>query len=85
MVDDTSELEVECKKYADEMSLVADIVEAAMLENARVAIDYNEYRQKNDAIAARFEEAKKKYDELSEQIAESETRQQNLQHFQETL
>lgn len=85
MVGDTSELEAECKKYADEMSLVADMVEAAMLENARVALDQNEYRQKNDALAARFEDAKKKYDELSEQITERETRRQNLQHFQETL
>ena len=85
MVGDTLELESECKKYADEMSLVADMVEAAMLENARVALDQNEYRQKNDALATSFEEAKKKYDELSEQIAERETRRQNLQHFQETL
>lgn len=67
------------------MTLVADMVQEAMLENARVALDQNEYRQKNDALAARFEEAKKKYDELSEQIAEQETRRQNLQHFQETL
>ena len=27
----------------------------------------------------------KKYDELTEQITERETRKQNLQHFQETL
>lgn len=67
------------------MSLVADMVETAMLENARVAIDQNEYRQRNDALAVRFEEAKKKYDELSEQIAERETHRQNLQHFQEAL
>ena len=85
IVGDTSELEAECKKYADEMSLVADMVEAAMLENARVALDQNEYRRKNDALASRFEEAKKKYDELSEQIVKRETRRQNLQHFQETL
>lgn len=85
VVSDTSELEAECKKYADEMSLVADMVEAAMLENARVALDQNEYRRRNDELATRFEEAKKKYNELSEQIAEREIRGQNLRHFQETL
>lgn len=85
MVGDTSELEAECKKYADEMSLVADMVEAAMLENARVALDQNEYRRKNDALAERFEEAKKKHDELVEQISVIQTREQNLRHFQETL
>ena len=85
MVGDTSELEAECKKYADEMSLVADMVQAAMVENARVALDQNEYRRRNDELATRFEEAKKKYNELSEQIAEREIRGQNLRHFQETL
>ena len=85
VVSDTSELETERTKYADEMTLVADMVQAAMVENARVSLDQNEYRQKNDTLAARFEEAKKKYDELSEQITECETRRQNLRHFQETL
>jgi phosphoglycerate dehydrogenase-like enzyme len=66
---DTSRLEEERQKYADEMTLVADMVQAAMLENARVALDQNEYRRKNDALAERFEEAKKKHDELVEQLS----------------
>lgn len=82
---DTSRLEEERQKYADEMTLVADMVQAAMLENARVALDQNEYRRKNDALAERFEEAKKKHDELVEQISVIQTREQNLRHFQETL
>ena len=45
------------------------MIQAAMLENARVALDQNEYRRKNDALAERFEEAKKKHDELVEQIS----------------
>lgn len=85
VVSDTSELETERTKYADEMTLVADMVQAAMVENARVALDQNEYRRRNDELATRFEEAKKKYNELSEQIAEREVRGQNLRHFQETL
>lgn len=82
---DTSRLEEERQKYADEMTLVADMVQAAMLENARVALDQDEYRRKNDALAERFEEAKKKHDELVEQISVIQTREQNLRHFQETL
>ncbi len=78
-------METERTKYADEMTLVADMVQAAMVENARVALDQNEYRRRNDELATRFEEAKKKYNELSEQIAEREIRGQNLRHFQETL
>jgi DNA invertase Pin-like site-specific DNA recombinase len=85
VVSDTSELETERTKYADEMTLVADMVQAAMVENARVALDQNEYRRRNDELATRFEEAKKKYNELSEQITEREIRGQNLRHFQETL
>ena len=81
----TSELEAEKEKYAGEMSLVADMVQAAMLENARIALDQEEYRQKNDVLSARFEAAKKKHDELAMQIEEIETRGQNLRHFQETL
>lgn len=82
---DTSELEAEKEKYAEEMSLVADMVQAAMLENARIALDQEEYRQKNDVLSARFEAAKKKHDELAMRIEEIETRGQNLRHFQETL
>lgn len=82
---DTSELEAEKEKYAGEMSLVADMVQAAMLENARIALDQEEYRQKNDVLSARFEAAKKKHDELAMRIEEIETRGQNLRHFQETL
>ena len=78
-------METERTKYADEMTLVADMVQAAMLENARVALDQNEYRRKNDALAERFEAAKKKHDELVEQISVIQTREQNLRHFQETL
>ena len=81
----TSELEAEKEKYAGEMSLVADMVQAAMLENARIALDQEEYRQKNDVLSARFEAAKKKHDELAMRIEEIETRGQNLRHFQETL
>ena len=82
---DTSELEAEKEKCAEEMSLVADMVQAAMLENARIALDQEEYRQKNDVLSARFEAAKKKHDELAMRIEEIETRGQNLRHFQETL
>ena len=57
----------------------------AMLENARIALDQEEYRQKNDVLSARFEAAKKKHDELAMRIEEIETRGQNLRHFQETL
>ena len=56
-----------------------------MVENARVSLDQNEYRRRNDELASRFEAAKKKYNELSEQIAEREIREQNLRLFQETL
>ena len=62
-----------------------DMVQAAMLENARIALDQEEYRQKNDVLSARFEAAKKKHDELAMRIEEIETRGQNLRHFQETL
>ncbi|MFQ9436689.1 MAG: DUF1204 domain-containing protein [Ruminococcus callidus] len=67
------------------MTLVADMVQAAMVENARVSLDQNKYRRRNDELASRFEAAKKKYNELSEQIAEREIREQNLRLFQETL
>lgn len=85
MLSDTAELEAERRKYAEEMTLIADMMQTAIQENAHVALDQNEYRQRNDALAARFEEAKKKHDALTEQIIELENRGQSLQHFQETL
>ena len=83
MVSDTSKLKSECTKYADKMSLVADMMQVAILENARVVLDQSEYYHCNNELANRFAVAKKKYNELSEQIAEQEIRGQNLRHFQE--
>ena len=85
MLSDTAELEAERRKYAEEMTLIADMMQTAIQENARVALNQDEYRQRNDTLTARFEEAKKKYDTLTEQITEIENRRQSLQQFQKKL
>lgn len=82
---DTTELEKERQSYNDEMIETAEMVEAAMLENARVPLDQEEYRKKNDELSIKFENAKFKYDELDARISEIEYRSQNLRHFQQTL
>ncbi len=85
ILSDTSDLENEKEKYSNEMMETAEMVEAAMFENARVPIDQDEYRKKNDELSIKFENAKTKYDELEARISEIEFRSQNLRHFQETL
>ena len=82
---DTTELEAERDKYGEEMALLADMVQAAMLENARVAIDQNEYRERRESLVERYEAARVCYEQVTEQITELEVREQQLRQFQKTL
>ena len=50
-------------------------------ENARVAQDQEEYRVKYDALASRFEETKKKYEEVSGEIVRQGIRRREFGRF----
>ena len=85
MVCDTTEQENEKQKCADEMRLLAEMIESAMQENAHVAIDQKEYRKRYDALVKRYEAEKAQHDRIAQQIAATAIRQQQMQQFCKTL
>ena len=65
---DTSALEVEKKRLWDEMSVLAEMVQAAINENAHVALDQTEYQKRYDDLAARYDDVKSNHDKVAEKI-----------------
>ena len=85
MTCDTTALTTEQGQLLDEMALLADMVEASMVENATVALDQKDYRKRHDSLVEKYEKAEKKYKEVTEKIEEIGIRSQRLQQFKEAL
>lgn len=82
---DVTTLEFEQERLGNEMTQLAEQVEAAMYENSRVALNQDEYRTKNNKLIEQFETTKAKYNEISEQIADKQNRSQQLRQFCDAL
>ena len=65
---DTSSLEAEQRKLANELQVLADMVQNCISENARIAQNQAEYQKRYDELASRYEEVKAKYDEIVQAI-----------------
>lgn len=81
----TDELEKELAIAQDEMVLLAQMVESLVTENARTALDQNEYNQKYNALIERYEAAKSKREDIEKQIADVHRRIQEMERFIENV
>ena len=66
---DTTGLEAERSRLLGEMDLLSDKMQAAINENARVALDQKEYQKRYDKLAERYAQAKKKHDDVAAKIS----------------
>ncbi len=66
---DTTGLEAERSRLLGEMDLLSDKMQAAINENARVALDQKEYQKRYDELAERYAQAKKKHDDVAAKIS----------------
>ena len=62
----TKELEIERDKLYAEMESISNLMEQAIQNNARVALDQEKYNQEFDEMTERFNGVKKKYDAINE-------------------
>ena len=67
---DTSEMETTAVKLKAEMELVQEMIQKAIAENARVALDQKEYKARFDELSQRFDALEKQHNELERQIAD---------------
>ena len=81
MLTGTEDLEKEQKRLAEQMNVDADAVQEAIAENARVAQNQEEYSIRYEALSARFQETKDKYDAVTAEIAQRGIRRREFGRF----
>ena len=82
---DTTALETEKKRLWDEMCVLAEMVQAAINENAHVALDQKEYQKRYDELATRYDSVKAEHDKAAGQIATLISTKTAAQQFIGTL
>lgn len=82
---DLSPLETERDELHSEMSVVSDLIEKCIYENAHVALDQVEYQNRYDGLVARFDSAKARYEEIEEIIRSKQSRRATIEAFLESL
>ena len=81
----TVELESEQRQLEDELNEVAGLIEDCIKENARVALDQAEYEKRYNGLVERFDKANERLEEIKVQIAERQTRGQQIEMFLKDL
>ena len=82
---DTTQLEETASELESEMAVVSDQMQKCIYENARVALDQEEYKRRYDELTARFDTAKARYDEVTATIADKQNRKATIEQFLHTL
>ena len=65
----TSALEAEKMQLWDEMSVLTEMMQAAINENAHIALDQKEYQKRYDDLVSRYDAVKTEHDKVAGQIA----------------
>ena len=81
----TEELEQEKSALAEELAVVVKMVEECVAENARIAQNQAEYQKRYNRLVARYDAAKRRFDEVMETIAERSAKAERLAGFAKTL
>lgn len=74
IVFDTTALEVDAEAAKAEMQAISDKMQLLIRENATVALDQNNYRQRFQTMSEHFDTAKNRYEGLIAQINDKKTR-----------
>ena len=82
---DNTALEAEQRELEDEMTVVAELTEKCVEENAHVALDQEEYQKRYNGLVARYDKAKANYEAVSGKIRGNMARQLKLERFIEIL
>ena len=77
----TDALQEEKNKLTDEMAVLVEMTQNIVAENARVALDQDEYQKRYDSLVQRYDEAKARYDEVVTAISAKEAQSERLADF----
>ena len=85
MLCDSTELEKRQRELKEELEVVVELVERCVTENARVALDQDEYTQRYNGLVSRYETVKAQYDEVTQAVADKTDRKKLLEQFLHTV
>lgn len=85
MLFSTEELEKERAEIQQEMNVVSKMIQDAIGENSRIAIDQTAFQNRYESLVQRFEAAKAKYDAVCAEIDDKRNRRTIMEQFIETL
>jgi DNA invertase Pin-like site-specific DNA recombinase len=81
LLTDTVSLDKEAAKLADECAVVAELIRGSVEENARSALDQDEYQQRYDSLISRYDTTKNRLDVLSEEKMTRSARREILTRY----
>ena len=82
---DTTSLEAEQRKLADEMQVLVEMVQNCIGENARVAQNQAEYKERYNELVSRYDAVKAKNDATAEAIQAKRVKAETLDAFAKVL
>ena len=85
MLCDSIELEKRQTELKEELEVVVGLVERCVTENARVALDQDEYTERYNGLVSRYEAVKAQYDEVTQAVADKADRKKLLEQFLHTV
>ena len=69
----------------EELEVVVGLVERCVAENARTALDQDEYTERYNGLVSRYETVKTRFDEVTQAIADKADRKKLLEQFLHTV
>ncbi|MCD8300913.1 MAG: recombinase family protein [Clostridiales bacterium] len=82
---DSAALEKRQAELKSEMEVVVELTERCVAENARVALDQDEYMERYNGLVSRYETIKEEYDIVVQTIADNVARKKEMEQFIHTL
>jgi regulator of replication initiation timing len=70
----TADLEAERAELHGEVAVIAELIQKCIEENARVALDQSEYQERYEALVARYDTAKARFEDVSELVSGKKAR-----------
>lgn len=82
---DVTTLEWEHSEMKEEMSVVAELIQKCVNENAQTKLDQEEYKNRYEGLVSRFEVAKTRFNEISDHQQKLKVRRERGEAFLNTL
>lgn len=78
---DATELEKRLVELREELEVVVELTDRCVGENARIALDQDEYKERYNGLVERYEKTKAEFDEVTQAIADKEARKKLMEQF----